>query len=87
MEWLDRSIEKIDRQGSFLFQVKILYFSLQNRYITKTIYSTTPANTLEISIRMAPENDICQEADMKIIKLSHKIVVLVVCMALTIFAL
>ena len=61
MEWLDRSIEKIDRQGSFLFQVKILYFSLQNRYITKTIYSTTPANTLEISIRMAPENDICQD--------------------------
>ena len=59
MEWLNSSIEKIDRLGSFLFQVKILYFSHSNHYITKLVHGSTPQDTVEISIRLAPQDHIC----------------------------
>ena len=57
MEWLSYDIQKINRLGTFPFQVKMLYFS--HHHAVKINFGATPADMLEFSIRLEPRESVC----------------------------
>ena len=59
MEWLSYDIRKINRLGTFPFQVKMLYFSHNHTVDIK--YGTTPDDMLEFSIRLEPRDSVCSD--------------------------
>lgn len=59
MEWLSYDIRKINRLGTFPFQVKMLYFSHSHTVDIK--YGTTPDDMLEFSIRLEPHDLVCSD--------------------------
>ena len=59
MEWLSYDIRKINRLGTFPFQVKMLYFSHNHTVDVK--YGTTPDDMLEFSIRLEPRDSVCSD--------------------------
>ena len=59
MDWLNYGIEKLDRLGGFPLRVKMLYFSHSHTVDEK--YGTTPADMLEISIRLEPRESVCSD--------------------------
>ena len=59
MQWLKYDIQKINRIGTFPFQVKMLYFSHGHTVDKKS--GTTPADMLEFSIRLEPRDSVCSD--------------------------
>ena len=59
MEWLSYDIRKINRLGTFPFQVKMLYFSYH--HAVKINHGITPADMLEFSIRLEPRKSVCSD--------------------------
>ena len=59
MQWLNYDIQKINRIGTFPFQVKMLYFSHGHTVDKKS--GTTPADMLEFSIRLEPRDSVCSD--------------------------
>ncbi len=59
MEWLSYDIRKINRLGTFPFQVKMLYFSHNHTVDVK--YGTTPDDMLEFSNRLEPRDSVCSD--------------------------
>ena len=59
MEWLSYDIRKINRLGTFPFQVKMLYFSYH--HAVKINHGVTPDDMLEFSIRLEPRDSVCSD--------------------------
>lgn len=59
MDWLNYDIAKLPRLGAFPLRVKMLYFS---RFHTVDVkYGVTPADMLELSIRLEPRDSVCRD--------------------------